>query len=67
MAGPDERWVRRLIVRRGRLCDCIHGNYFCDKWKIGCEREQALAAQLTPKSRALSFCRSTGRAPGILS
>src|SRR6516164_269240 len=31
MAGPDEGWVRRLVVWRGRLSACIHGNYFCDK------------------------------------
>src|ERR1700751_2373032 len=43
MAGPDEGWVRRLAVRRGRLGACIHGNYFCDKWEAGCECEQALA------------------------
>jgi hypothetical protein len=67
MAGPDEGWVRRLVVWRGRLDACIHGNYFCDKWEVGCECEHALDSQLTPKSRALSFCRSTRRAPGILS
>jgi hypothetical protein len=38
---------------------CIPGNYFCDKWKVSCECEQALARQPTPKSQALSFCRST--------
>ena len=37
------------------------------KWEVGCECEQSLARQLTPKSRALSFRRSTRRAPGILS
>ena len=31
MAGPDEGWVRRLVVWRGRLNACIHGNYICDK------------------------------------
>ena len=46
MAGPDEGWVRRLAVRRGRLGACIHGNYFCDKWEVGCECEQALASSL---------------------
>ena len=30
IAGPDEGWVRRLVVWRGRLGACIHGNYFCD-------------------------------------
>jgi hypothetical protein len=67
MAGPNEGWVGRLVVLRGRLGVCIHGNYFCDKWEVGCECEQALANQAYPKSRALSFCRSTRPAPGILS
>ena len=67
MAGPDERRVRRLVVRRGRRGACIHGTYFCDKWEACCEQERALARQLTPTSRASSFCRSTRRAPGILS
>ena len=31
MAGPDEGWARRLVVWRGRLGACIHGNYFCHK------------------------------------
>src|SRR5262249_643610 len=71
MAGSDERGIRWLGVRRGRLWDWIQGNYFCDKWKIGCERARALAAQLTPKSSALrsvvqldahpAFCRSLGK------
>jgi hypothetical protein len=33
-------------------CHCtasIHGNYFCDECEVGCECEQALASQLTPK------------------
>src|SRR5262245_59054554 len=42
MAGPDEQWVRRLVVWRGRLGACIHGNYFYDKWEVGCGCEQAL-------------------------
>jgi hypothetical protein len=33
---------------------------FRDKWEVGCECEQALARQLTPKSRALSFNQSVG-------
>src|SRR6202011_380561 len=53
MARPDEGRVRRLVVGRGRLGACIHGNYFCDKSEVGCECEQGLDSQLTPKSRAL--------------
>jgi len=55
MAGPDEGWVGRRIVGRGRLSACIHGNYFCDNREVRCECEQALASKLMPKSRALSF------------
>jgi hypothetical protein len=71
MARPDEGRVRRLVVWRGRLGACIHGNYFCDKWEVGCECEQALDSQLTPKSRRCrsvvqldahpAFCRSLGK------
>ena len=43
MARPDEGRVRRLVVWRGRLGACIHGDYFCDKCEVGCECEQALA------------------------
>jgi hypothetical protein len=67
VAGPDEGWVRRLVVWRGRLGACIHGNYFYNKWEVGSECEQGLARQLTRKSRTLSFSRSTRRGPGILS
>jgi len=49
MAGPDEGWVRGLVVWRGRLSACIHGNYFRDKWEAGCECEQALAGQAYAK------------------
>jgi GNAT superfamily N-acetyltransferase len=34
MTGPDEGWVRRLVVWRGRLGACIHERYFCDKWEV---------------------------------
>src|SRR5438067_3646496 len=37
MTGPDEGWVRRLVVWRGCLGACIHGSYFCDRWEVGCE------------------------------
>jgi hypothetical protein len=33
MTGPDEGWVRRLVVWSGCLGACIHGKYFCDKWR----------------------------------
>jgi hypothetical protein len=44
MARPDEGWVRRLAVWRGGLGACIHGNYFCDKWEIGCKCHRARAS-----------------------
>ena len=63
---PSERVPANLeVVWRGRLGGCIHGGYFCDRWEVGCECEQALASQLTPKSRPPSSCRSARRAPGI--
>ena len=51
MKGGFEGWLLGAVV----WVLASTGNYFCDKWEVGCECEQALDSQLTPKSRR---CRS---------
>jgi hypothetical protein len=49
MKGGFEGWLLGAVVWVLASTEI----YFCDKSEVGCECEQALDSQLTPKSRAL--------------
>src|SRR5947207_2013292 len=71
MTGPDEEWVRSLVVWHGCLGACIHGKYFCDKWggrlraRPGADKPAyvkiAAAVVLSVSETHPAFCRSLGK------
>jgi hypothetical protein len=64
MTGPDEGWVRKLVVWSGCLGDCIHGKYFCGKiggrLRVRARRWQASLRQNRGR-RVLSFSETRTR------
>jgi hypothetical protein len=72
MTGPDEGWVRWLVIWSGCLGACVHGKYFCDKWEVGYECEPGAGKPAYAKIAAAvvlsfsenahpAFCRSLGK------